>query len=629
MVVEPGPARILPAEAAIEADPAMGIEDAVILVEETDWREKILGGATIRRHVRAKILSAPGRSLADVEIPASLREPRIDRWWARTILPDGRVLELGQDALERQTLAESRRYRVSTLKAALPGVEPGCVIDYGYEVRVDPPSFDRIVLLQQPWPVREIRFRWQPDNLLPSNFLLYKAAALDIEYRKDGKALLVIGRGLPPVPEEPYMPPLQERRASVTFYYLWNETKSPDQFWNRQAAEIARSTERFIRDRRATRETLERIGISPGADPADSLRRVYEWIGQHIELRRLRSAEQVETSAGRERPPRDLNRAVLESRQAVGWQLDQLFIGFARELGARAEMVMVMNRDFKYWWPSLMDVRQFDDAVVAVRLPGEERHFVDPGSGLPYGQVPWWYTGVPTAVFASDGYERVVIPLPEGRDNVTRSRGRLRFVEGNAAVEAVWSREFGPQAGLLERRSLRRRDPGRRRDRVYRLCGESNEVEVVSARTPGLGDADGGLSLECDCEILIEPIDAGVDRYHWPIDGVWNPALPELVPGERKSPVVLDYPRVDVTELEVRAPVGFEPGEPPARKEIVTPFGRYLLEFERIDGGFKVRRFASVVSAGVEPADYDALVDYVTEIKRADASSVEFRRTGS
>src|SRR5262245_33385693 len=72
--VGPGPAVISAEERALQPDPARGAEHAVILLEETDHEEDALRPSRTSYHLRAKILSAEGRSLADVEIPHSGEE---------------------------------------------------------------------------------------------------------------------------------------------------------------------------------------------------------------------------------------------------------------------------------------------------------------------------------------------------------------------------------------------------------------------------------------------------------------------------------------------------------------------------------------------------------------------------
>ena len=67
-------------ERAIEADPENGIRDGVILVEETDMDEGSNSTNAVTYHVRAKILTAKGRDLADVVMPFNQEDSKLKRW---------------------------------------------------------------------------------------------------------------------------------------------------------------------------------------------------------------------------------------------------------------------------------------------------------------------------------------------------------------------------------------------------------------------------------------------------------------------------------------------------------------------------------------------------------------------
>ncbi|MDX1390160.1 MAG: DUF3857 domain-containing protein, partial [Acidobacteriota bacterium] len=130
--IGPGPIVMSDEEKLLEADPAQGIEHAVILVEETTRIENAGPVMRIVFHLRAKILSNEGRALADIEIPFPRKGAKLREFWGRTILPDGTVHELKKTDLDRQVLVKAGRSGIEIAKAALPGVVPGCVIDFGY-----------------------------------------------------------------------------------------------------------------------------------------------------------------------------------------------------------------------------------------------------------------------------------------------------------------------------------------------------------------------------------------------------------------------------------------------------------------------------------------------------------------
>ena len=183
IAINPGLPAMTPEEAAIVADPAAGTQHAVVLLEETDRDEARGTGYVLTYHLRAKVLSPEGRALGDVEIPVS-SPTELKKWWGRTILPDGKVLELTEAELSRQAVAKTSLGKTVTLKGALPGIVPGAVIDYGYVVRGEGYFPYTRVELEQEWPVRSFKFRWVPTpgiaggeklNAIPSGSLLSSA----------------------------------------------------------------------------------------------------------------------------------------------------------------------------------------------------------------------------------------------------------------------------------------------------------------------------------------------------------------------------------------------------------------------------------------------------------------------
>src|SRR6266850_5937922 len=157
----PGPAAISDEEMAIVADPNNGATHGVILLEEWLQDDNAKIGRT-RFHMRAKILSNEGRDLANMEIPLRHKEAELKEWWGRVLTPDGSKTEIPREQLTEKSVIKSARREVRTLNVALPGVEPGTVIDFGYEVRDPVISWATLVPLQRAWPMRRLRYRWIP-----------------------------------------------------------------------------------------------------------------------------------------------------------------------------------------------------------------------------------------------------------------------------------------------------------------------------------------------------------------------------------------------------------------------------------------------------------------------------------
>src|SRR5262249_50048719 len=121
---------------------------------------------------------------------------------------------------------------------------------------------------------------------------------------------------------------------------------------------------------------------------------------------------------------------VLDSGIGSDWELDYLFFGIARALGAEANMILTTDRTRHFFDPALLSMRQFDVALLAVRSPGtsdDEATFVDLGSGLPYGEVPWWVTGSPAFLAAPKEHRTPILRALEIRKTVSDTQVKIAF----------------------------------------------------------------------------------------------------------------------------------------------------------------------------------------------------------
>ena len=104
---------------------------------------------------------------------------------------------------------------------------------------------------------------------------------------------------------------------------------------------------------------------------------------------------------------------------------------------------------------------------------------VDPGSGLPYGQVPWWFSAIPGAMTTDDGVRQVMVHGSAPRQNVSSTTVTMSFDGGDELAVVEWARQGTGQVGYADTLRLRRRDPDTRDERLRKRCGESDDLEIV------------------------------------------------------------------------------------------------------------------------------------------------------
>lgn len=625
--VKPGPKVMLPEEKSITADVAKGSQHGVILLEEAFQNDDIGTNAQLDYHMRAKILSPEGRGLADIAIPVERGTSDLKTFWGRTILPDGSVLELPQSELKVQSVVKSSMGSQQELKGALPGVVPGCVIDYGYVLRSDA-GFSRRIFLQKEWPVRSIRYRWVPSRYAPAAYVTSRAEGRAIKVVHDNKSVLVTGQDLDPVPDEPDMPPLDSVRASATLYYT--NTDDAKEYWEHSAKRIDGELKTFVGGGGAIKDALAEAGIPAGAPLAQKLQAAYEWLGKNVKNTFLMSAEEEESDEKRDNEAYNA-RTVLAAKKASPRQMDYLFAGMARALGAEANIVFAADRTDRFWNKSFKSMEQFDYAFVAVHVPGASGDplvFVDAGSGLPYGQLPWRATGASALLCSAKGSSIVLIPVPSPATNRSDTHVTLAFSDDNETMTAKWARTANGAGGMDYRRWLRDLDPRERKEKLDRICGASGSTEVSAAELPELEEVSAPFQIACDTEKSDMRITEDTGSYSLHVSGPWWPDTPEFTAATRVHPVLFKYPRADIVGIDVEAPHGFTPKDPPAAIELTSPYGRYQLSVTKTPTGFHVDRAFALTVLVAKTEEYAAVRKFFEDVGKADETTVSFVRHG-
>jgi len=625
LAVGPGPQTISPEEAALAPE---GKPDAVVLLEERSIDEHLTTDREIRFHLRAKILTNEGREVADVTIPYLKGEDKIKEWWARTLLPDGKVLELPLEQAVQHTAVKIRGAELKEMRAALPGVVPGAVIDYGYvlhSLRI--PMYERIDL-QRKYPIRTLRLRWQPSEVVSGAYRIF-GPGLPITSTKDRAAIRVVGNDLPPMVEEPWMPPAYHVRASVTFYYIDPETDMKH-YWDDEARKEERYLARFLTagGDRAIHDVIESWNLSTELGLQQKLQRAYAWVTENVKDTGQLSFEELAASESEDKEAFTAKQ-VLKAREGTGWQVAALYVGFARALEAEAYLALATDRRNYVWDASLLSMEPFEMVLVAVRDPGKpDDPFVlcEPGTGLEYGEVPWWATGVHAMVSTKNGFKAVLVPPSDARKNLSDTAATFTFDE-EGTMHVAWTRTNKNLRGFDERLHLKNMDAHARGERLQELCGKGGSMEVAQAESPGMEEKFGSLRLECALDAEMTGPTEEIGRYSFTFSGPWIEPLPDFEGrATRVHPAVFDFGRVDKAKLTIQAPPGFAPKGAPEPKQIDTPFGRYRRAVRVTEAGYEVDRGVGFTPLMVPPQDYPALRAFLDQIRQADQVALEFER---
>jgi hypothetical protein len=117
----------------------------------------------LSHYVRIKIFTELGREKrSKIDIPY-FNNTKIKDVAARTIKPDGSIIELAKEDILEKTVVKVSGLKLRTKSFAFPGIEPGAIIEYKWKEVISNSSANNLRLVfQRDIPVQSITYRIKP-----------------------------------------------------------------------------------------------------------------------------------------------------------------------------------------------------------------------------------------------------------------------------------------------------------------------------------------------------------------------------------------------------------------------------------------------------------------------------------
>ncbi|HEY0729226.1 MAG TPA: DUF3857 domain-containing protein, partial [Pyrinomonadaceae bacterium] len=164
-----------PAELALKNPTVEKEADAEGLFWEVRIDDHPDGDLIFNHYIRVKVFTERGResqSKIDLEYGKLYgTETKIQDIAARTIKPDGSIVELKKADIFERTIAKTSGLKIKARSFAMPSVEPGCIIEYRWrEVRVRSNANYLRLQFQRDIPVRRVQYLIKPFNYEGASF---------------------------------------------------------------------------------------------------------------------------------------------------------------------------------------------------------------------------------------------------------------------------------------------------------------------------------------------------------------------------------------------------------------------------------------------------------------------------
>jgi transglutaminase-like putative cysteine protease len=600
-----------------------------VQLDYTDSTDDTLRSRFIHR--RIKILNDQGKRYGDVVIPVP-QGYTISDIKARTILPNGRAVEFKDRIFEKVILRRSPEKLIART-FSLRDVRVGSIVEVKYRLLWEKYVYDTTWSLQHDLYTLRERFWLRPyQGTLETRHggdetrlsYVYSNIPAGVTPRETGAGIELKLENVEAFAPEAMMPPEENFKPEVRFFYGGREMESPDTFWRDIGRDWYEKSERFM-GRRRELETAAAEIIGAEADARQKLRKIYA----RLQLLRNLSYEPARSAArARKEDLKSNDNAGQVLSRGYGYQSEiaELFTALARAAGFEAELLRASSRETRVFDEKLLSENQLAWEIVRVKM-GADYLFLDPGTRFcPFGMVAWQHTSVPALKLDRQGGEFVVVPTPRAEQTITRRTAEMQL-SPEGALQGEITLEFRGNEALQRRLdALDTDEAGQRREMEDQLLNwlpagarvrwsgaqgwDSSEEPLVihfHAEVPGFASAPGRSLLFRAGLFSSSP--AGL-----------------FVSDERKFPIYFPYTFQEIDRIAIRLPQGYKIHSLPDGEEIRLPAALFLATWSQDGGDLKLTKALVVNSIYFQPEQYSSLRDFFSRAEAVDRERILLQR---
>jgi hypothetical protein len=620
---------ISPEELKMTSEPKAPGAPAIILYRQVDRDDSDVRRAHEYNYIREKIFTEEGRKFANVEIPVVKGKWDIHNIKARTIRPDGSIVDFDGKIYEKEIVkARGLKYLAKTF--TLSDVQPGSIIEYHYTI-----DFAEYLVFDSNWvlsdelfskkskftlkPYGEWALQWSWPNGLPEGA---KPPA------NENKVIHMEAQDIPAFQVEDDMPPEAAMKFRVDFVYSEDGfEKEADKFWKKQGKKMNDAAENFVNKRKAMEQAAAEI-VSPSDLPEVKLQKIY------ARVQKIRNTSyEIEKSEQEQKraKEKEINNVedVWKRGYGDGYQITWLFLGLARAAGFDASPVRIATRDDHFFAAGMMRIRDLNTNVVLVKLNGKDAYF-DPGAAFtPFGLLPWSETNTAGLKLDKDGGTWVTTTLPESSVSQIVRKADLSLTS-DGSLEGKLTVTFTGLEAQWRRVQERNEDEAHRKrlleDYVKEIVPAGIEVELTNkpewtSSTP---------SLVAEYTLKVPGWVAGAGKRALCSVGLFSgPEKHMFEHSVRVHPLYFHYQfeKADVVHIEL--PLGWQVGSLPQAQNNDAKVIAYSLKVENNKGSLHVERHLKSNLTFLEQKYYGALRNFYQSVRSGDDQQIVLQPMGT
>lgn len=551
-----------PSELALKTPVVEKDADAEALFWEVHVTDEDNGGdlrTVLRHYIRIKIFTDRGReSQSRVDIPFGKlwgHEIKITDIAARTIKPDGSIVELNKDDVFERTVEKASGVKVKVKSFALPGVEPGAIIEYRWRETRETTVYNRLEFSRDV-PVQLVKYYIKPftgpyfEYGMRGQF--FHGQNTPFAKEKDGSYSTSM-TNVPAFREEPRMPPEFQVRPWLLIYYTEDVKLTPEKFWPELGRKNYEKYKPMLKVNDDIRQQATTV-IGDAATPEEKLHRLFDFC--QTKIKNINNSDSGLTAEERVRWKPNKSPSDTLKRGIGSWaDIDMLFAALANAAGFDARVANLANRGDVFFDPSFPDDYFINTYDIAVKV-GDEWRFFDPAGRLPYGMLLWQEEGTEALISDPKAGFFVKTPMSPAEKSLEKRTAQFKLSE-DGTLEGDVTIEYTGHAGAVKKSNNEEDSPTEREATLRKMVTtQMSTAEVTNVQV----------------ENVTDPAKPFTYKYHVRVPGYaqrtgkrlfLQPAFfehgrePLFTAANRRNMIYFSYPWSEEDEVQIDLPSGF------------------------------------------------------------------------
>jgi hypothetical protein len=613
-----------PEELKMTSEPQAPGAPAIILFRQVD-RDDNRYTPHEDNYLRIKILTEEGRKYANVELAFEKEYENISGLRARTIKPDGTIVEFNGTVFEKP-IAKTRSGAYLAKSFNFPDVEVGGIIEYYYTIDFkEHYVFESHWILSQDLFTRRAKFTLKPYASSYNEFHLrwtWQSLPPGADPKQGPNSIVEMeAQNIPAFEAEDFMPPENELKARVDFVYDEEfPERDSDKYWKSVGKKRNGALEAFVGKHKGMEEAVSQI-VAPSDAPEVKLRKIYARVQQIRNTSyEIRKTEQEE-KRDKEKPINNVE-DVWTRGYGSGAQLTWLFLGLARAAGFEAYGCWVADRRQYFFDPKLMQSGKLDENVVLVKVNGKDMYFDPGGAFTPFGLLEWAETGVPGLRLDGDGGTWILTTLPEAAESQIHREAKLKLLD-TGDLEGKLTVTYTGLESMYRRLRERHEDDTARKKSLEDSIKEQipSAVEIELTNKPDWAGTETPLLAEFDLKIPAWASSAG-KRTLLPVGFFTVHEKHTFEHTNRVFPIYFEYPYEKIDDVTVELPESWKTDSAPQEKTVDAKALFYNLKVESGAGAVRIVRKLDVDLVMLPAKYYPALRKFYEVIRSGDEQQI-------